>query len=227
MSVNLINIYQILQSRYPHMSGWPDGQWPVSGKFESDLLEIVVGAVLAQNTRWSNVEMALRELVKEGLVDTTSIDSCSAEKLERTIRSSGFYRQKAIYLKKVIRLILDCPDFCQKIGREKLLATKGIGPETADTILLYACHRPFFVVDAYTRRIFFRYGLLREKANYLEIQELFQTHLPLDITLYQKFHALVVEHAKQSCRKTPICVNCALKNQCRYGLQESQVSLNC
>ena len=141
MSVNLINIYQILQSRYPHMSGWPDGQWPVSGKFESDLLEIVVGAVLAQNTRWSNVEMALQGLVKEELVDTISIDSCSTEELERAIRSSGFYRQKAVYLKKVIRLILECPDFPQKIGREKLLATKGIGPETADTILLYACHR--------------------------------------------------------------------------------------
>ena len=208
------------------MSGWPDGQWPVSGKFESDLLEIVVGAVLAQNTRWSNVEMALQGLIKEELVDTISINSCSTEELERAIRSSGFYKQKAVYLKKVIRLILECPDFPQKIGREKLLATKGIGPETADTILLYACHRPFFVVDAYTRRIFFRYGLLREKANYLEIQELFQKHLPLDIALYQKFHALVVEHAKQSCRKTPICVSCALKDHCRYGLRESPVSLN-
>ena len=126
-------------------------------------------------------------------------------------------------LKRIARLILDYPgEFYQKVGREELLSTEGIGPETADSILLYACEQSCFVVDAYTRRIFARYGLLEEGASYREIQEFFQTNLPLDVGLYQRFHALIVEHAKQACRKTPVCDGCALQDQCRYGLEESK-----
>ncbi len=144
--------------------------------------------------------------------------------MERAIRPSGFYRQKAVRLKRAARLILDYPgEFYEQVGREELLSTEGIGPETADSILLYACEQPYFVVDAYTQRIFARYGLLGEGASYQATQEFFQTHLPLDVGLYQRFHALIVEHAKQACRKTPLCDGCALQDQCQFGLKESKV----
>ena len=221
MPVDLIKIYQALEHRYPRMSGWPGGRWPVGGQFKPERLEVVAGAILTQNTRWSNVERALQGLVEEGLVEATTIDSCSLSRLEGAIRPSGFYRQKAVRLKRAARLILDFPgEFYQQVGREELLSTEGIGPETADSILLYACEQPYFVVDAYTQRIFARYGLLGEGASYQATQDFFQTHLPLDVGLYQRFHALIVEHAKQACRKTPLCDGCALQDQCRYGLEE-------
>ncbi len=94
---------------------------------------------------------------------------------------------------------------------------QGIGPETADSILLYACDRTHFVVDAYTRRLFTRYGFLSYKASYPEVQQFFESHLPADVPLYKRFHALIVEHAKQICKKTPVCKDCVFRKECEYG----------
>ena len=108
-------------------------------------------------------------------------------------------------------------DFYRQIRREELLSIKGIGPETADSILLYACDQPHFVVDAYTRRIFSRYGLLSEKASYQEVQRFFESQLPVDVSLFKRFHALIVEHGKQTCKKIPACPDCVLQRECGYG----------
>ena len=178
-----------------------------------------MGAVLAQNINWKNVEKALSRMIQKQLVEANQIDRCSQDLLEDTIRSAGFYRQKARRLKGIVQFILTYPgDFYSQIRREELLSIKGIGPETADSILLYACDQPRFVVDAYTRRIFTRYGLLSETASYPEVQRFFELQLPVDVALFKRFHALIVEHAKQACKKIPVCDECVLQAECSYGL---------
>lgn len=155
-------------------------------------------------------------MIEEQLVQADRIEECSQVFLEETIRSAGFYRQKAKRLKGIARFILDYPgDFYSEVRREELLSISGIGPETADSILLYACERPHFVVDAYTRRLFTRYGFLSPKASYQEVQQSFEFPLPDDVPLYKRFHALIVEHAKRICRKTPLCKDCVLRNECQ------------
>ena len=214
---SLIKIFQTLEKAYPSPRGWPHGEWPLSGKFKPRGLEVVVGAVLTQNVNWKNVEKVLTRMIEEQLVEADRIKSCPQAFLENTIRSAGFYRQKAKRLKGITQFILAYPgEFYSEVGREELLSIPGIGPETADSILLYACDRPHFVVDAYTRRLFTRYGFLNPKASYQEVQQLFESHLPADVPLYKRFHALIVEHAKQVCRKTPICKDCVFQEECEY-----------
>jgi len=213
---SLIKICQTLEKAYPSPKGWPNGEWPLSGKFRPRRLEVVVGAVLAQNVNWKNVEKALSRMIEEQLVEANRIDRCRQALLEDTIRSAGFYRQKAKRLKGIAQFILAYPgDFYSQIQREELLSIPGIGPETADSILLYACDRPHFVVDAYTRRIFTRYGMLSQRASYKEVQQFFESHLPVDVPLYKRFHALIVEHGKQICRKTPVCKDCVFRKECQ------------
>jgi len=217
---SLIKICQTLEKAYPSPKGWPHGEWPLRGDFKPRRLEVVVGAMLTQNVNWKNVEKALSRMIKEQLVKADRIEGCSQALLEETIRSAGFYRQKAKRLKVIAQFILDYPgDFYGEVRREELLSIPGIGPETADSILLYACDRPHFVVDAYTRRLFSRYGFLNPKASYPEVQQFFESHLPADVSLYKRFHALIVEHAKQICRKTPVCQDCVLGEECEYGQQ--------
>jgi len=212
----LIKICQTLEKAYPSPEGWPHGEWPLSGEFRPRRLEIVVGAVLTQNVNWKNVEKALSRMIEEQLVDADRIDRCPQAFLENTIRSAGFYRQKAKRLKGMTQFILAYPgEFYSEVGREELLSIQGIGPETADSILLYACDRPHFVVDAFTRRIFSRYGFLSYKASYQEVQQFFESHLPTDVSLYKRFHALIVEHAKQICKKTPVCQDCVFRKRCQ------------
>ena len=190
--------------------------WPVSGKFTPPQLEIAAGAILTQNTGWRNVERALEKMEKEGLLDAATIAGCGARKLGRVIRPAGFFAQKAGTLKALCRLVLEFDgDFCARVTREQLLGIKGIGKETADSILLYACGRPEFVVDAYTWRIFGRYGMLKKGMKHGEIKEFFESRLPRDAKLYREFHALIVEHAKQTCRKKPLCELCPLSAGCR------------
>ena len=112
--------------------------------------------------------------------------------------------------------MLDHEDFFGRVTRRELLALHGVGPETADSILLYACDRPHFVVDAYTLRLLGRYGLAGEGDGYRQVQGLFQDHLPRRLDLYRRFHALIVEHAKQTCRKTPFCGECVLEGECPW-----------
>ncbi len=143
-------------------------------------------------------------MIRKGLVEAGKIASCPIPTLESVIRSSGFYRQKARRLKEMARFVLAfAGDFYHEVERDRLLP-----------ILLYACSRERFVVDAYTRRIFERYGMLPRKEKYEEIQEFFQSRLDRDVTLYKRFHALIVEHAKQTCRKLPRCEQCVLVGKC-------------
>lgn len=218
----LWQIYEALQGHCSLSDGWPEGDWPLSGEFRPARFEVVVGSVLTQNTNWKNVEQALGGMIEEGLVDAAGILPCPLDRLERAIRPSGFYKQKAHRLREVAGFVVAFPgDFYQEVTREQLLSLNGIGRETADSILLYACERSHFVVDAYTRRILLRYGLLGEEATYEEVQELFQSGLTPDVVLYKRFHALLVEHAKRVCKKLPLCDKCVLHRTCSSAFRFS------
>src|SRR3989338_907312 len=170
--------------------------WPVSGRFEPKELEIVLGAILTQNTNWRNVEKAIMNMIAAGLTDAGSIAKCDLRKLQKIIRPAGFFTQKAERLKGICIFILgfEC-DFYKDVTRQELLAIKGIGNETADSILLYACNKPEFVVDAYTKRIFSRFGVFVNDIRYDEAKKFFESKTKRNTTLYKKLHALIVEHA--------------------------------
>ena len=217
----LLEIYSALELAYSRSPGWPDGDWPASGRFEPRRFEVAVGSVLTQNTSWTNVEKALDGLVAASLTNAEAIGSCPPRDLQAAIRPSGFYRQKAIRLKRLARQITDFPgEFYAEVSREQLLSLSGIGAETADSILLYACDRPHFVVDAYTRRICNRYGFLAEGLSYEEVQTIFEQELPKSVPVYKRFHAFLVEHAKEVCRKRPRCPSCVLNSKCEQAHSE-------
>lgn len=184
----------------------PQGWWPIEGKYhpanfsypknEKQKFEICIGAILAQNTAWKNVEKALQNLKKEKLFDANKVMYISQDSLASLIRPAGYFNQKAkkliIFAEFYIKLDGNTP------ARENLLNIWGIGPETADSMLLYAYKVPTFVVDAYTRRILLGLKFIDEKSNYMDIKYLFEKNLPKDFKIYQEFHALLVEHAKRS-----------------------------
>jgi len=209
-SKNLYKIYQILFNAFGHQ-GW----WPGKTKFE-----IIIGAVLTQNTAWSNVEKAIKNLRKAKLLNLKALSNIPSRKLYPLLRPSGYYRIKAKRLKSVINFL--CTKYHGNLNqffkmplekaREELLSVKGIGPETADSILLYAGKKPVFVVDAYTRRIFERLGHLKPKASYEDIQGLFMENLPKNTQIYNEYHALIVRLGKDICRTKPRCEICPLKN---------------
>ncbi|MBI5241603.1 MAG: hypothetical protein HY926_14110 [Elusimicrobia bacterium] len=191
---------------------------------ERQRLEVCLGAILTQNTSWGNVEKALARLHEAGVRDLEGVLAQPARRLQGLIRPSGYFRQKAKKLKAFARHLAGCGG---KVGpwlggdlrqrREELLGLYGVGPETADSILLYAGGRPSFVVDAYTLRIGARLGWFR-KASYHQAQSYLTRRLPEDAGLYNEFHALFVEHAKARCRKAaPLCQGCPLREVCRYG----------
>lgn len=225
MKKTLFQIYNRLRGEYG-----PQGWWPVTRgkekepaycggpKTDAERFEVMVGAILTQNTAWKNVVKALRNLREAGFTEPSSLRKARNDRLARLVRSSGYYNQKALKLKKLCRFLnLGYGDSLRKMGREetpllreKLLDVDGIGQETADSILLYAFDRPVFVVDAYTRRVLKRHGLIPGKAKYGEIQSLFEAHLPPDPVLYNEYHALLVRLAKEACRKKPLCDTCPL-----------------
>jgi len=182
--------------------------------------EIAIGAVLTQNTAWTNVEKALGNLIKQNLIDPKGIMDIDQEKLADLIRPSGYYNQKAEKIKILTHFLLTGGYFQNKNipARENLLALWGIGEETADSILLYAYNVPLFVVDAYTKRIFKRLGILEGKEKYKEIAGLFTDSLGKDYLVFQEYHALMVQHAKEHCRKKPICKACVLNNLCKKNI---------
>ncbi|MBI4064730.1 MAG: hypothetical protein HY401_10595 [Elusimicrobia bacterium] len=188
--------------------------------------EIAVGAILTQNTAWTNVEKALNELNRRNLIDPCKILSTRYSALSTFIRSSGYFTQKAKKLKVLARFVeqeadgnmLNLKKNSTESLRSKFLALWGVGPETADSILLYALTKPVFVVDAYTRRIGGRLGWPFKKKTYDEIRLFFERLLPGEPHLYQEFHALLVELAKRHCLKSdPACFSCPLKSICVYG----------
>jgi len=204
----------------------PQRWWPVTPAGETkprytggprsavQRFEVAVGAVLTQNTAWSNAERAIEEMNRRGLMSPAALESVSERTLARVIRSAGYYNQKAKRLRTLAA-------FCRrtrKITRESLLALNGIGFETADSIMLYARGIPSFVVDAYTRRVFGNLGLIRSDAAYDEIRLAFERNIPRDAYVYKEYHALIVEHGKKTCKKKPICEKCFLKCLCRCML---------
>ena len=178
--------------------------------------------ILTQNTNWKNVEKAIVELNKNGLIDIKKILKIENEKLAKIIKSSGYHNQKAKKLKNFCDFLLKSDngsleklfDNNIKVLRNKLLSVNGIGPETADSIILYAAKKPIFVVDAYTKRIFNRVGY-KEKT-YEEFQKLFMDNLPNSERLFNEYHALIVELGKSICKKSPICEKCPVNGCCDY-----------
>jgi len=210
--------YQALNNHFGNLNWWP-GDSP---------MEVIVGAILTQNTAWQNVEKAIANLKAARLLSTDALIAISESDLSELIRPSGYYNVKARRLKSFLIFLQDCfhGNLDIMLGeetrtiREKLLQVKGIGEETADSILLYAGGKPVFVVDAYTRRILMRHGVIRERFTYGEIQRLFMKHLANDAPLYNQYHALLVNTGKNYCsKKKPRCQACPLNH-----LDEMQVS---
>jgi endonuclease-3 related protein len=198
----------------------PLNWWPAETPFE-----VVVGAILTQNTAWINVEKAIANLKNANALTPERIAGLPLEKLEELIRPSGFFRQKSKRLQDfAIFLLLECDGALDELcggtideARERLLTRKGIGPETADSILLYATARPSFVVDAYTRRIFTRLGIISGTESYESVRNLFMQSLPEDTQLFNEYHALIVELAKTHCRKrSPSCETCPIVTECTF-----------
>lgn len=170
--------------------------------------EIICGALLTQNTNWMQVEKTLLNLKQLNALSPEAIISLSPEVLKEAIKPAGYYNQKAMRLKNLASWFLELEGRIPE--RKELLSLKGVGPETADSILLYAFKQPSFVVDAYTRRIVTNLGLADEKADYDQIKALFEENLPQDPELYQEYHALLVEHAKRYYQKKGTYAKCSL-----------------
>jgi endonuclease-3 related protein len=214
----LTSIYRSLFQVYGPQHWWP-GDTP---------FEVLVGAVLTQNTSWVNVEKAIANLKRERLLIFSRMISVAPEKLARLLRPSGYFNIKAKRLRHLLLFIhTRYSDSLTKMFetdaallRRQLLEVNGIGPETADSILLYAGEKPFFVVDAYTKRIFSRQGLIAGCEDYPAVQALFMENLPPDTRLYNEYHALIVRLGKEHCKKVrPICIDCPILSNCRQRLQ--------
>lgn len=192
--------------------------WPADTPFE-----VCVGAILTQNTNWLNVEKAIVNLKREGLLSAEALWEIDEERLAELIRPSGFFNVKSARLKGFVEWLLVRHGSLDAMFegdwirlREELCAVRGIGPETCDSILLYAGQKPSFVVDAYTRRLFSRLGLTREEDDYNRVRALFMDHLPAEVPLFNEYHALIVEQCKRHCRKKPLCEGCPLSRFCTF-----------
>ncbi len=209
MRQQLDAIYRAMAAHYGPTRWWP-GETP---------FEIAVGAILTQNTAWTNVEKAIANLKRAHLLQPARMWQAPDDVLEQAVRPSGYFRQKSKRLK------IFCHHLLQHYGgsikrmakrpmttlRPELLALHGIGPETADDILLYACEKPVFVVDAYTKRILARHGLIDDAAGYDVVQALFHDHLSRDVALFKEYHGLIVYIGKDFCRRQPRCDACPLR----------------
>ncbi|MHC4606177.1 MAG: endonuclease III domain-containing protein, partial [Planctomycetota bacterium] len=205
----LLRYYRSLRRHFGHRDWWP-GDTP---------FEVMVGAILTQNTAWTNVEKAIANLKSCGALDPRRMAAIDARTLAAAVRPAGYFRVKARRLKSFLSWMsrehgLDVRRMKRvpmERMRNKLLSVKGIGPETADSILLYALGKPTFVVDAYTHRVLTRHGLIHEDAGYDEMKELFEAHLDRDLGLFQDFHAQFVAVGKDFCRPRPRCDACPLR----------------
>ena len=216
-------IYRALYRAYGPQHWWP-GDTP---------FEVMVGAVLTQNTAWANVEKAMANLKRERLLTPSRMFNLDPEKLASLIRPCGYFNIKTKRLRHLLsfihtrysnsltRMFSTNP----KLLRQQLLEVNGIGPETSDAILLYAGEKPFFVVDNYTRRIFSRQGLIADNADYRSLQNLFMDNLPLDARFYNEYHALIVRVGKEHCKKTrPLCSGCPIR--CELSLSQSSTCVS-
>jgi endonuclease-3 related protein len=209
----LTAVYQRLLAAYE-----PQHWWPAKTPFE-----VMVGAILTQSAAWTNVEKAIRRLEKADCLNAAALRRIDEAKLSELIYSCGYFRAKAKKLKALAEFLKEsCGDDLDKLFaveidelRRQLLAVHGVGPETADSIVLYAACKPSFVIDAYTRRMFSRLGLASGKESYDELKCLFEGNLPADVPLFNEYHALLVRHGKDICRKKPLCADCCLRGICK------------
>lgn len=209
-----MDVYRRLLDHYG-----PQGWWPADVPFE-----VIVGALLMQQTSWRNVDAAIRNLRSAGLLDPHRLASAPVTAIRRAVRVAGLYRSKPGRLKAFCRHLVVrsggdlAAYFARPPGavREDLLSQAGVGPETADSILLFAGGVPVFVVDAYTVRIGTRIGLFRSE-DYDRVQAHFNAVVPRDIRVRKEFHALLVQHAKRLCRPRPRCGECPLRSRCAFG----------
>ena len=191
----------------------PQHWWPAESP-----LEVMVGAVLVQNTNWKNVEHAIEKLKAANLLEANRLVAIEVTELQELIRPAGYYRLKAKRLRSLMEFfvthyngsIASMQAVDTLVLREQLLGVHGVGPETADAILLYAIEKPVLVVDSYTHRVFARHGWVEPEADYHQLQEHLVSELPDDVGLYNELHALLVEVGKRHCRKTPQCEECPL-----------------
>ena len=207
----LLDIFQTLLSSFGKRNWWP-------GETE---LEIIVGAILTQNTSWKNVEKAIYNMKAQGVLDVDTLHAITKDQLGEIIKPSGFYNQKSSRLKLFIKVLHE--NFNKSIDnlkyydandlRNLLLGISGIGPETADSILLYALNRPVFVVDAYTKRFIKNHRLYDGNGKYDDVQQFFMTNLPHDTYLFNEFHALIVCLCQNYCKNVPECSLCPLKKE--------------
>lgn len=216
----VFKIYEKLYSRFG-----PRHWWPAETPFE-----VMVGAVLTQNTSWANVEKAIFNLKEQGLLDPESLNRTPRRKLAGLIKPSGYYNVKAKRLKSLVSFLMHNfkGDIAlmrrqdQKALRKELLLVHGIGPETCDSIMLYALNKPVFVIDAYTKRIFSRCGMVKEGVTYDGLQRLFMETLPRNVKLYNEYHALIVQLGKEICRKEPKCNLCPVNKLCYNARAEER-----
>lgn len=210
-------VYGLLYRSYGSQNWWP-AETP---------FEVMIGAILTQNTAWTNVEKALQNLKKENLLTPQKMLVSTNSKLAKTIRPSGYFNQKSKKLKNFLLFFKNKYHFSISSMRKKdlhflrreLLEVNGIGPETADSILLYALEKSIFVIDAYTKRIFSRLGLCQPDISYDALQSLFMKNIKTSIPLFNEYHALIVHHGKNICKKTkPLCDQCCLRASCLYPL---------
>jgi endonuclease-3 related protein len=207
----LFSIYDTLLSFFGEQ-GW----WPADTPFE-----VVVGAVLTQNTAWGNVEQAIGNLKAKGVLTPRGLQDIDELHLAGLIRPAGYYNVKAKRLKSLMSFLFReyrgdlTAMFTEPLSmlRPKLLAVNGIGPETADSILLYAGEQPIFVIDAYTKRILSRHDMITDGATYEDVQDLFMQSLPRDVALYKEYHALLVRLAKTFCKTEPRCAGCPMEGK--------------
>lgn len=205
----ILKIYKTLYTAFGPQNWWP-GDTP---------FEIIVGAILTQNTNWGNVEKAINNLKTEKALNSKALHKMPHKRLASLIRPAGYFNIKANRLKHFLAFfsnhykgsIKRMNDEGTYALREKLLDVNGIGPETADSILLYALQRPVFVIDAYTKRVMQRHNIVPENTTYHDLQALFQRSLPVDLQLFNEFHALFVKVGKEYCKPEPKCERCPLK----------------
>lgn len=204
----LTEIYQSLYDTFG-----PQHWWPGDSQFE-----IITGAILTQNTSWANVEKAIANLIAADCLDAGKLHNLEPSQLAELIRPAGYFNIKAKRLKSFLSWLFEnyegslrnLESIDTQSLREELLSVKGIGCETADSILLYAFERPIFVIDAYTARITVRHGLIEPGADYQQLQDLFESNLPQDIQLFNEYHALIVRVGKEFCKPKAKCPSCPL-----------------
>ncbi len=218
----LTDIYEALYSHFG-----PQHWWPGDSPFE-----IAVGAILTQNTNWTNVEKAIHNLKDSKVLNAKSLHAMSHARLGSLIKPAGYFNVKARRLKNFMTFLTDqykgsmnkLEKTDMAISREELLNVNGIGPETADSILLYALDKPVFVIDAYTKRILHRHNIVSSDADYHELQDLFHTNFPGNINFYNEYHALLVMLGKHYCKPRPKCDGCPLQHIDTRGISARVLS---